>query len=294
MPADVSETESYPTTVQGPAGGDARTATSVRNMGSLLASRTLWLKKRLEMIFGDFKIVEGVDATTDTITLTAHGYVNGDVLRMIAIGGSLPGGVLSSLALHVVNAAADTFQVSYVSGGPAADLTSTGSGTLVVFKVPQALDAVVHTAFTTLKGDTIPAGPLRATIAAYLMPTLGGTFTGEVTRSGDNATEVNRVGSLPDSSTTITVQTKDLWHCPDVTANRTTVLNDPPKAGLRSRIQRVAIAGGFSMTINRSAGAGSGTVGTLSTKCFLDVESYDAGDGLGLAWHGTGTASNLS
>ena len=60
------------------------------------------------------------------------------------------------------------------------------------------------------------------------------------------------------------------------------------------RVRRGRPAGGSSLPGVGGAGAGGGTIGTLSTKSFLDVESYDAGDGLGLAWHGTGTATNLS
>lgn len=293
MPANVTETESCPTTVQGPAGGDARTAKSVRDMASPLASRTLWLRKRMEEIFGEHSVVEAVDAGADTIGITGHPYSNGDVLRIVgATGATLPGGLFSTLVYYVVSAAADTFKLSLTSGGSAIDISSAGSGTLFIFKVPAALDALKHPSFTTLKGDTIPASHLRATLAIYYMSTLGGTFTGEVTRSGDNATQVDRVGVLPDSSVTITVQTKCFWHCPDVSANQVFVLNDPPKAGLRSRIARPSAANAFTATFNRSD---TSTIGVLADGVeggFLDVESYD--DGGGLKWHGCGNASSVT
>lgn len=291
MPASVSETQDFTTTVQGPAGGDPRTAQSVRAMGTPLASRTKWLRGQQDKVFGTFQKVESVSAAGDTLTLTAHGLVNNNVVHVASVGGAVPSPLFANFALYVIKIDDDTIKLALTSGGGAIDLTDAGTGDIYVFRAAASLDALVHTSFSTLKGDVIPAGNARLTLAAYYMPTLGGAFVGEVTRSGDNATTVDRVGTFADSSVTLTIQTKDLWVCPDVTANRSNALNDPPKAGLRSRIVRTQIAGGFTMTILRGDAS---TVGVLATKCFLDVESYDAGDGLGLAWHGTGTASNLS
>lgn len=232
MPASVTETESYTATVTGPAGGDARTATSVRNMGVPLASRSLWNRKRLDELLGTHKAVESVDASTDVIGITAHPFSNGDVLRMISIGGSLPGGILYGTALHVINATADDFQVSYVTGGPAVNLTTTGSGTLYVFKIAEPLKAIVHPAFTTAKGDTIPAGPLVVTLAGYFLPTQGGTITGAVTHSGNNAYTVERCGALNDTATqTFTGTNKHHFYCPDVSQDSTYTVANPTAEG---------------------------------------------------------------
>ncbi len=76
-----------------------------------------------------FAIGSGVscvaDATANTLTAVSHGLSDGD---RVAIGGSVvPGGLSSTVAYYVVNAASDTFKVSLTSGGSAVDITSTGT-----------------------------------------------------------------------------------------------------------------------------------------------------------------------
>lgn len=291
MPSAVTQAQRYITTVQGPAGGDPRTAKSVRDMGTGLASRNAWLKGQNDALFGVFQVVESVDASADELTITAHGLVNNDVVRLVAVGGSLPTPLVANLPLYVIKVDDDTIRLALVSSGSPIDLTDNGTGDLYVFRVPEALDYLMHKGFTTLKGDAIPPANLRLILAAYYMATQGGTFVGEVTRSGDAATTIDRTGALADASVTITAQTKDFWHCPDPAANRVVVLNDPPKAGLRARIARTVTGAGNSFTFNRSGGS---TIGVLAAVGHLDVESYDSGDSLGVAWHGAGTATSIS
>jgi len=69
------------------------------------------------------------DASTDTLTATAHGLSNGDVVLFTNSGGALPGGLSTNTIYYVVNAATDTFKVSTSSGGSAVDITSAGTGT---------------------------------------------------------------------------------------------------------------------------------------------------------------------
>jgi len=82
-----------------------------------------------------------VNAGTDVITSVAHGLNNGEVVNFDT-SGTLPGGLETyvqevdpfvfervGLVYYVINATANTFQVSLTSGGSAVDITSVGSGT---------------------------------------------------------------------------------------------------------------------------------------------------------------------
>ncbi|MBM4155443.1 MAG: hypothetical protein FJ221_10510 [Lentisphaerae bacterium] len=66
-----------------------------------------------------------VDTGTDTITVTGHAYVNGDV---VTFGGTPPAGLTSGQPYYIRDSAANTFKVSTTSGGAAVDLTGTGTG----------------------------------------------------------------------------------------------------------------------------------------------------------------------
>jgi hypothetical protein len=81
-----------------------------------------------------------VDTGTDTLNATSHGYANGDRLKFVNwVSGSidqsgLPGGISAGVWYYVVNAAANTFQISATEGGSAVDITSTATGELVAWK----------------------------------------------------------------------------------------------------------------------------------------------------------------
>lgn len=68
-----------------------------------------------------------VDAGTDVFTATAHGLSDGDYVYFTTTG-SLPTGLITTRNYYVINSATDTFQVSHSLGGPAVDITSTGTG----------------------------------------------------------------------------------------------------------------------------------------------------------------------
>lgn len=106
------------------------------------------------------------DNTTDVITSTAHGLLDGDEILMEP--GDLPGNLAVDIVYFVRDKTANTFKVALTSGGTAIDLTSNGSGTLQ-FRVnddPQAVDLV-------FSSDTPHSGIawIRAQLAAGL-----GTF----------------------------------------------------------------------------------------------------------------------
>ena len=64
----------------------------------------------------------------DTVTLTAHGYVNGDTVSFSVI--TTTTGIVINTVYFVVGATANTFQVSLTSGGAAIALTTNGTGTV--------------------------------------------------------------------------------------------------------------------------------------------------------------------
>jgi hypothetical protein len=67
-------------------------------------------------------------AVSDVITSTAHGLVNNDLIIMSSTG-TLPAGLAEETQYYVINATANTFEVSLTVGGSAVDITDTGTGT---------------------------------------------------------------------------------------------------------------------------------------------------------------------
>lgn len=69
-----------------------------------------------------------VNTGTDVISLTAHGFVNGDIVY-ITNPDTIPGGLTINTKYYIVNANTNDFQLSTTSGGSAIDITSQGIGT---------------------------------------------------------------------------------------------------------------------------------------------------------------------
>mgnify|MGYP000626688839 CR=1 FL=1 len=67
------------------------------------------------------------------MTLTAHGYVNGDVVS-ISTSGALYTGLTAGKGYFVVNKTDNTFELSLTSGGTSIATTGTQSGTHKVAK----------------------------------------------------------------------------------------------------------------------------------------------------------------
>lgn len=91
----------------------------------------------LDVLVGSF-VPANVNVATDTITLTAHGLVNADQIHFELVsdvsGQLLPAPLVAGILYRVINATANTFQVSPSLGGAAVDLTSAGFGTSFVYK----------------------------------------------------------------------------------------------------------------------------------------------------------------
>lgn len=66
--------------------------------------------------------------TGDTVTLTAHGLLDGDTVSFSVI--TTTTGITINTVYYVVGSTANTFQVALTAGGAAIALTSNGTGTL--------------------------------------------------------------------------------------------------------------------------------------------------------------------
>lgn len=72
----------------------------------------------------------GVD--TDNIDLTAHGFSNGQQVRLSSTANDLPNGLSSSVTYYVINATTDDFSLSATLGGSAVTFSDDGTGTHTV------------------------------------------------------------------------------------------------------------------------------------------------------------------
>lgn len=67
-----------------------------------------------------------VEADDDTVTLTAHGYSNGQAVRLTAITGGT--GLTAGTVYYVRDAATNTFKLAATAGGAAINVTADGTG----------------------------------------------------------------------------------------------------------------------------------------------------------------------
>jgi len=75
---------------------------------------------------GGTQLLFQIDVTNNLVRSTAHGLTNGT--KVSFFNSTVPGGITEGNVYFVVNATADTFQVSTTLGGAAVTLSSTGSG----------------------------------------------------------------------------------------------------------------------------------------------------------------------
>ncbi len=88
----------------------------------------LWLNRSLV----PYKTVGSIDTAANTITSTAHGFTNGDRI-VVTSSGSLPGGLSSSTRYWAKVNSVNVLELHTNSGLTAiADITSTGSGTILL------------------------------------------------------------------------------------------------------------------------------------------------------------------
>ncbi|MFK0731417.1 MAG: hypothetical protein ACFKPT_02590 [Gloeotrichia echinulata GP01] len=71
-----------------------------------------------------------VNATSNSITITSHGFANGDKLIFTADAlATLPGGITAGTIYQVSGVTTNNFQLQPSGGGSTIDITDTGSGT---------------------------------------------------------------------------------------------------------------------------------------------------------------------
>jgi hypothetical protein len=74
-----------------------------------------------------------VDTSTDTISITSHGYTSGQsVIFSNSTPSDLPGGLTQGITYYILNPTTNDFQISLTVDGSPVDLTSGGSGTHTV------------------------------------------------------------------------------------------------------------------------------------------------------------------
>ena len=300
MPASVTETQSYTTTVQGPAGGDPRTAASVRAMGTPLASRTLWLKNQLARLMGDFQTISAVSAAADTLTITGHGLSEDDPVRIYSVGGVVPTGLLDDRVYYVVYLDADTIKLSSSAAGGALPISDAGSGTLYLFTVANAAGSIF-----------LQSGYIGGSVAGYLqraaplsewfdhtMSIYGGVFAGAVsflqgiTIGGPSAVITWRNEDLNNAaSQTITGTAADWWHMPDVLQDSVYEVLDPTAAGQVFEVTRTLGTQAFKGDLVREDASVIARF-PASAKGSAVIRSADTGTGL--MWHCVHRDSNIS
>jgi len=92
------------------------------------------------------------DTGADTVAWTAHGGVNGDMVTFHVAAGTLPTGVSADFPYFIVNAAANTFQVSLTAGGAAINLTGTPVSPTYATIIGESLASSVTMTLSTTTG----------------------------------------------------------------------------------------------------------------------------------------------
>lgn len=100
-----------------------------------------------------------VSTTLDRVLVNGHGLRDGDQI-VVATSGTLPTGLAASTRYYVVNADANTFQVSSSARGAPIDITAAGSGTHTLYLLGHVKVALASAATTT-------AGRYRLWVTVY-------------------------------------------------------------------------------------------------------------------------------
>lgn len=93
-------------------------------------------------------VMQSVDTATGTFTAPGHGFTNGQVIfpskdfSIFSLGAAYPTGI-TQVHYFVINATANTFQISTTSGGSAVAITSTTNVAKLVFQVATIKTATI-------------------------------------------------------------------------------------------------------------------------------------------------------
>jgi hypothetical protein len=132
-----------------------------------------------------------VAASTDKFTFTAHGFSDGDAVRIVAeyATDTLPTGVNNSTTYFVVSSTANDFKLSATSGGSAIDITVDGTATVRRFGNTTVAIAIDNTAASAIGSASAQADLIGAETTA---PSSVGAFSSPVTKATGLA-----LGNLP-------------------------------------------------------------------------------------------------
>lgn len=113
--------------------------------GTILTENTHWKFHRGTFASQILPKAVTVDNTTDVFTSTAHGYSNTNEVRFFAKDGDLPAPLEKEIygqskKYFVRDVTTDTFKVALTSGGTAINITTNGTGNLIVWKADKGFD----------------------------------------------------------------------------------------------------------------------------------------------------------
>jgi len=200
---------------------------------------------------------------TNLFTSTAHGYADGEAVRLYTASGTLPSGVVATARYYVISATTNTFQLSTTSGGSASAIADDGSGTLSVgldpISVVDVLTGTEKTVTTTNSVNylvvTTPSTVFKATsIADYSFIVNTGTTTAmESATSADTRYRAYIYIKQGDYSTDykVSIDGNDISYTTDSTS-RATLDSEYIAEQLLSGINTAAISG-----FETAVGAGS-------------------------------------
>lgn len=105
----------------------------------------------------------------DKLVSTAHGFVDGDLVYIPTVIGTVPAGLAENTDYYVRDATANDFKLAETPGGAAIDITSAGSGTLNITQSVQLLAVAPISTRSVSSGVvfSIPAATLRFTLTGY-------------------------------------------------------------------------------------------------------------------------------
>jgi hypothetical protein len=259
MPTTLSDTDTWETAPDGPATGENRTSALIRSYLGKINNRARYVFNRItERLIGTELLIEAVDATTDIITITAHGLSNGDVVRVEARnGGTLPGNVTANTAYYVAVQDADNIKIKNTAGaGIAINISSNGTDDMYLVSVPDAFGSLVAGAASTVGTYVMPKAFNLTELLAYIASTLGTTFTGAVRFSGDEARIIKRAtATIADAAAQTFDVTADVWYHAEPTAQRDPEVDDTgSENGDEIEVRRGA-AGNFAIVLHRPGSA---------------------------------------
>lgn len=98
--------------------------------GGALQFQTAFLMANASSVASQSFTNANVNATTDRITITSHGFANGDNLVFTADAlATLPSGIAAGTIYQASNVTTNDFQLQACGGSTIIDITDTGSGT---------------------------------------------------------------------------------------------------------------------------------------------------------------------